>query len=252
MERTPITEEILKNYQKSSEWMRTNIFLSEKRIQNKIGIGLIGAGGGANTFDYLFREKSSRAILFAKIPYHQEAIYKEYISCYSNEYYSYENLLLIDNKFYKQTYKDAIDIVPISAASEFIAEILCKSCYRSLTEILANDNHFENCIAISLTVDFGSENDNPARFFIQTRTTSETTFMYKVRTFGYLFSEKDSREKMNNTIVVHLLNILSNEINDPENPTYDSVGMKDFPKRSSELVLEENQKYYDTLYLLLP
>jgi hypothetical protein len=247
MERTPITEEILQDYEKSSQWMRTNIFLSEKRIQNKIGIGFIGTGGGAKIFDYLFREKSSRAILFAQMPYHQEAIYMENISYFSD--FENANLILVDNKFYKENYDEknvVCDITPISAASEFIAEILCKSCHRKVTHIIENDYQFDTGIAISLTVDFGSENDKPARFFIQTCTTSNPC---KQRTFGYLFREKHSREKMNNTIVVQLLNILSNEINDPEmDEIYDSVGIDEYPKRSSELVREENQKYYDRLY----
>jgi hypothetical protein len=140
MERTPITEEILQDYEKSSQWMRTNIFLSEKRIQNKIGIGFIGTGGGAKIFDYLFREKSSRAILFAQMPYHQEAIYMENISYLSD--FDNANLILVDNKFYKENYDEknvVCDITPISAASEFIAEILCKSCHRKVTHIIEND-----------------------------------------------------------------------------------------------------------------
>ena len=95
-----------------------------------------------------------------------------------------------------------------------------------------------------MTVDFGSENEKPARFFVECRTNSS------IKTFGYLFSEKDSRQKMNNIIAINVLNILSNQINNPSF-VYSSVKLSEFPKRKAELLKEENKKYYDMIYLLL-
>jgi hypothetical protein len=232
----PITEEILTNYEESTSWMRANIFISENRILNKIAIGFIGTGGGANLFDYFFRDKSSRAMIFADMPYYQEATYSE------NEYAFYQYGIILENDKFFKIFEDGSK-QQISSTSEHIAEVLCKSCLNKLNLILDLNSkspiQFTNYIPISLTVDFGSENDKPARFFVGCGT----------NIFGYLFSKKDSREKMNNTIAIIVLNILSNEINYPDY-LYNCVEIKEFPKRTVELIKEENKKYYDNLYKL--
>lgn len=229
----PMTEEILANYEESSSWMRANVFVNENRIKNKLGVGFIGTGGGGSLFDYLFRDKSSRALVFANMPYHQAAYY----NTHTTEFLEAE-IIMINDKFYKVK-----TLEPVSAASEYISDILCEAAYNNLAHILKEQNVFDNYIGLSLAVDFGSENDKPARLFITCKTKESK------KTFGYLFGEKDSREKMNNMIVVSLLNILANEINCPHY-TYESVEIDKFPKRSSELKEETNKKYYDKLYLL--
>lgn len=230
----PMTEELLANYEESCSWMRANIFVNENRIKQKAGVGFIGTGGGGSLFDYLFRDKSSRALIFANMPYHQAAYY----NTHTTEFLKANIIMLNDDKFYKME-----TLEPVSAASEHISDILCEAAYNNLSCILKDQNVFENYIALSLAVDFGSENDKPARLFITCKTKENK------KTFGYLFGEKDSREKMNNMIVVSLLNILANEINCPEY-MYESVEIDNFPKRSSELKEEKNKKYYDKLYLL--
>ena len=209
----PITEEILVNYDESTSWLRANIFMSENTVNKKIGIGFIGTGGGGNLFDYLFRDKSSRALMFAEMPYYQEALYSEYQFEFETK-----GIYLVNNKFYKEI--EGSNPQQISAASEYIANVLCNACTNKINRILYSQQKciFENTIALSLTVDFGSENEKPARFFVQCGR----------KTFGYLFSEKDSRQKMNNTIAMNILNILSNEINYSDF-VYDSVILDMFP-----------------------
>jgi hypothetical protein len=233
-----MTEEILLDYSECNSWLRANIFINENRIINKIGIGFIGTGGGANIFDYLFRDKSSRTMIFANMPYHPESTYRDY-----KEEFNEKKIFLLDNNFYKSF--DSINKHQISACSEDIAEVLSYASFNKLEKILENQQDiFMNFISFSLTVDFGSENDKPARFF------ACYTQKNKTKIFGFLFSEKDSREKMNFIIVINLLNILSNEINNPSYDYYEKVNIEDYPKRSSELVKEENKKYYNKLYLL--
>ena len=240
----PITSEILTNYDESTSWLRANIFVNEMRIIQQIGIGFVGTGGGSNLFDYLFRDKSSRAIIFADMPYHQESAYREYKSGFNKA-----GVIMINDKFYKTE-----DMQSVSAASEFMSEALCYACMDKMERILDEQNVFKKNLALSISVDFGSENDKPARVFIETKLGSTT------KKFGYLFSEKDSREKMNNTIAILVLNILAGEINyrscllfDMDYLLYDmdSVEIDKFPKRTSELIKEENKKYYDKLYLLV-
>ena len=168
------------------------------------------------------------------MPYHQYAYY----NTHTTEFLKANIIMLNDDKFYKME-----TLEPVSAASEHISDILCEAVYNNLTHILKDQNVFENYIALSLAVDFGSENDKPARLFISCKTKESK------KTFGYLFGEKDSREKMNNMIVVSLLNILANEINCPDY-MYESVEIDKFPKRSFELKKEKNKKYYNKLYLL--
>ena len=230
----PMTEEILSDYQESTSWMRANAFVNEERITNKFVLAFIATGGGGTAFDYFFRDKASRLMAFAEMPYLQLVYYKEYI----NEFREAGVTLLDDDKFYK-----VVNNQPVSAASETISTILAKGAFNKLGSILDDHPSFEKIIALSLVVDFGSENDKPARLFITFR--SETV----EKTFGYLFAEKDSREKMNNNIVICLLNILANEINCPDY-CYESVELEKFPKRSSELKEEKNQKFFDKLYLL--
>lgn len=239
--RKPITEEILMDYNETSSWMRANIFINQNRIINQIGIGFILTGGGGNLFDLIYRDKSSRAIIFAQMPYLQQATYEEYKSEFI------EAGIHLENDSFIRTPTSVIDVFtphPVSAASENISGILANACYNKLSHILETQDTFKTYIAVSLSVDFGSENDKPARFFIVYKT-SEIT-----KTFGYLFSDKSSREKMNNIIVLNILNILANEINQTYYIYY-TVNNDGFPKRTSELSKEENKKYYDTLYLLL-
>jgi hypothetical protein len=229
----PITEEQLNNYEESTSWMRANVFVNEERILGKAGVGFIGTGGGGSLFDYLFRDKSSRALIFADMPYFQAAYYKQYINEFRDA-----GIVMIDDKFYKVSNNQ-----PVSAASEHISSILANASFNKLSVILNDECAFDKYIGLSLAVDFGSENDKPARLFISCRT------QVNIKTFGYIFGEKDSREKMNNSIVICLLNILANEINNPGH-IYDSVEIERFPKRSSELKEERNKSFFDKLYLL--
>ena len=228
-----LTLRVLRNYHKSTSWLRANIFISKNRILKKIAIGFIGTGGGSNLFDYLFRDKSSRAMIFANMPYNQKATFNE-----NKTVFEEHGITLINDNFFKLC--DDGSLQQISSTSEYIVDILHESCLRKMSNILESEKtQFENYIAVSLTVDFGSENDKPARFFVGCGN----------NIFGYLFSEKDNRETMNNTIAIIVLNILSNQINKPDYE-YNSVELSKFPKRTSELTQTENKKYYDNLYKL--
>ena len=137
---------------------------------------------------------------------------------------------------------------PVSAASEFMCHALCLACLDKMERILGDQTTFKTFLGVSLSVDFGSENDKPARFFVECKMGDST------KKYGYLFSDKDSREKMNNTISRVVLNIIAIGINDcflGYGFRMDSVEIDKFPKRTAELSMEENKKYYDKLYLLL-
>jgi hypothetical protein len=176
-------------------------------------------------------------MIFADMPYHQEATYKEYKSGFDTA-----GIVMENDKFYM---KD--EWTPVSTASEYMSNALCCACMDKMERIFG-EQIAKKYLAVSASIDFGSENDKPARAFIECKMGDDSA-----KKFGYLFSEKDDREKMNNTIAVVILNIMASEINDRGIYLGDmvSVEIDKFPKRTSELSKKENKKYYDKLYLLV-
>jgi hypothetical protein len=236
--RQPMTLKLLTNYEESTSWLRANLFINYVRILRQIVVGFVMTGGGANVFDYLFRDKSSRLMIFADMPYHQEATYKEYKSGFDKA-----GIIMENDKFYMMNEEKT----QVSTASEYMSDALCCACMDKMVRILG-EQITKKYLAVSASIDFGSENDKPARAFIECKLGDDSA-----KKFGYLFSEKDDREKMNNTIAIIILNIIASEINDSDIYLDDmgSVEIDNFPKRTSELSKEENKKYYDKLYLLV-